>query len=176
MRWPFLKDVCAYELVDYSLVNGTIGVAASMVAMLGGGWIIARHGLRRWLLPFMIAQNGLNWLFFGLATLAEPSDVSRFAIAAVLTADNFASGLGTAAFSVYMMRCARPEYRGGHMAIITSIMSVGWAVAGSASGVLAQSMGFANYFAMSFLVTVPSMVLALFVPHLEEKAGAGQAA
>ncbi len=69
MRWPFLDDVIHLPLGHFGLINGTLGVVASFGATILGGRLIARDGLRKWIWPFVLAQNVLNLLYLGLALL-----------------------------------------------------------------------------------------------------------
>lgn len=166
MRWPFLHDVLGMSISTYAWANGTLGTVASFVATFLGGRLIARDGLRRWIWPFMIAQNALNLLFVGLAWLG-PDGASSSLVVGVIAFDSFGSGLGTAVFMVYLMRCCAPEHRAAHMAIVTALMSVSFTLAGVGSGFLASAMGFGPYFLFTFLVTIPGMVLVFFLPHLD---------
>ncbi|MFN8601556.1 MAG: MFS transporter [Candidatus Binatia bacterium] len=166
MRWPFLHDVLGMSISTYAWANGTLGTVASFVATFLGGRLIARDGLRRWIWPFMIAQNALNLLFVALAWLG-PEGAGSALVVGVITFDSFGSGLGTAVFMVYLMRCCAPEHRAAHMAIVTALMSVSFTLAGVGSGFLAASMGFGSYFLFTFLVTIPGMVLVFFLPHLD---------
>ena len=86
----------------------------------------------------------------------------------VLTLEQFGAGLGTAVLMVYIMRCCNPAHKAAHMAILTALMSVSFTIAGVCSGFLAESMGFGNYFLFTFLVTLPSMALMFFLPHLDD--------
>ncbi len=168
MRYAFLRDV-GMSMEQYALASGTIGVVASFTATLLGGYLISRHGLRRWIWPFVLAQNTLNLLYFVLAGIDSPG-LGMFT--AVIALEAFGAGLGTAVFMVYLMGCCRENYRAAHMAILTALMSVSFTLAGVASGFLAEALGFANYFAFTFVATIPAMALIPFIPHL----GAGAAA
>ena len=148
------------------LGHGTF-VAASILATIIGGRLIARDGLRRWIWPFVLAQNVLNLLYMGLAAVPEPSSISPWAIGAVITAEHVGSGLGTAVFMVYLMRTCDPAHKAGNFAIVSALMSLSFTLAGVFSGFLATALGFANYFAFTFLATIPSMVLIPFVPYLD---------
>lgn len=177
MKWPFLRDAVGMTLEQFGWVNGTVGVFSSFTATMVGGWLIARHGLRWWIWPFVIAQNLLNLLYMGLATEATGNSVETVGLmqalaahpmaTAVITAEQFGQGLGTAVFMVYLMRCCDPAYKASHFAILSSLMSLSFTFAGVASGFLAEAVGFTNYFALSFVVTIPAMVLILFIPHLD---------
>jgi PAT family beta-lactamase induction signal transducer AmpG len=54
------------------------------------------------------------------------------------------------------------------MAVLTAIMSIGFTIAGMASGFLVEALGgFAPYFVFTFVATVPSMLLVPFVPFMD---------
>ncbi len=168
MRTPFLLKEVQMSEGEFGLLTATIGVAATIVASVIGGLLIAKHGLRRWIWPFVLSQNVLNLLYMGVA-LGEPSETSMGVLAFVIVAENLGSGLGTAVFMVYIMRCAAPSHRASHMAIVTAVMSVGFTLAGVSSGFLAEAIGFAPYFGFTFLATLPSMLLIPFLPHLDRR-------
>lgn len=167
MKWPFFDDVVGLDLEFYSQANGIAGVAASLVATILGGRLIARDGLRKWIWPFVLAQNILNLLYMGLAMAPDPTAVSPATVTAVITIEWFGAGLGNAVFMVYLMRACSPEYKAGHFAIVSALMSLSFTLAGVLSGFLAEAMGFTLYFAFTFVATIPSMVLIWFVPHLD---------
>ncbi len=171
MRTPFLLNEVQMTEGEFGLLTASIGVAATILASVVGGLLIAKHGLRRWIWPFVLSQNVLNLLYM-LVALGEPSETSMGVFALVIVAENLGSGLGTAVFMVYIMRCAAPSHRASHMAIVTALMSVGFTVAGVSSGFLAEAIGFAPYFGFTFLATVPSMLLIPFIPHLDRRPGA----
>lgn len=171
MRYPFLSDAAGMSLETYGLANGTVGLLAVFVATILGGWLIARHGLRRWIWPLVLAQNLLNLLYAGVGMMDDPSTLGLPLLTAVITVEHFGAGLGTAVLMVYIMRMCDPAHKAGHMAIVTALMSVGFTLAGAASGFLAAAMGYGPYFLFTFFATIPSMVLIGFIPHLDGHEG-----
>jgi PAT family beta-lactamase induction signal transducer AmpG len=167
MKWPFFRDSVHLSLEQYGLSNGTFGVIASFAGTLAGGWLISKHGLRRWIWPFVIAQNGLHLLYVFLAQQSVAGPVDIVTVTSVICIEHIGEGLGTAVFTVFLMRCCDPAHKAAHMAIVTAIMSIGFTVAGMASGYLAQELGFINYFLFTFVVTIPSMGLIFFLPYLD---------
>lgn len=167
MKWPFLREQAKVTLEQYGVANGTFGVIASFAGTILGGYLISRHGLRRWIWPFVVAQNGLHLLYVLLAQWASEGPVSLGLVTTFLSIEHVGEGLGTAVFTVFLMRCCDPAHRAAHMAIVTALMSVGFTVAGMASGYLAQALGFVRYFAFTFFVTIPSMALIFVLPHLD---------
>jgi MFS transporter, PAT family, beta-lactamase induction signal transducer AmpG len=167
MRWPFLHRELDLGLSAYGFANGTVGLLSTFVATLLGGYLIARYGLRRFVWPFLLAQNVLNLLYAGLAMWPEPAEIGLGTITIVVAIEHFGAGLGTAVLMVYLMRCCDPAHKAAHMALLTALASVGFTLAGVASGALAELMGYGPYFLLTFAATLPSMALVLVVPHLD---------
>ncbi len=176
MRWPFLDDVVGLPLEVYGVASGTIGVLASFAAILIGGRLIARDGLRKWIWPFVLAQNILNLLYMGVAALPDPMLLGAHAdgsllgwlpVTVLITLESAGAGLGTAVFMVYLMRTCDPAHKAGHMAIVTALMSVSFTLAGVFSGYLVEEIGFESYFGFTFLATIPGMLLIFFIPYLD---------
>jgi PAT family beta-lactamase induction signal transducer AmpG len=168
MRYPFLRDI-GMTMTEYGLASGTIGLVASFVGTLLGGWLIARDGLRRWLWPLVLAQNVPNLAFMALAFSVPPGEAAPSfpVLTSVIAIESLGSGLGTAVLMVYLMRCCRPPFKAAHMAIVTALMSVSFTIAGVMSGVLAEALGFATYFGLSFVAAIPGMLILPFVPYLD---------
>ena len=167
MKSPFFLKELGLGVDAYGLLNGTFGVIASITGTIVGGWLIARHGLKRWVWPFVLAQNVLHLLYVALALSAGSGPPSAGAIGAVVVVEHFGEGLGTAVLMSYLIRCCHPRHRAAHMAILTALMSVSFTVAGVASGFLAAALGYATYFGFTFLVTVPGMLLIFVAPYLD---------
>jgi PAT family beta-lactamase induction signal transducer AmpG len=169
MRLPFMMDVARLSGPEYGWLNGTVGLLAVFVATILGGRLIARDGLRRWIWPFVLAQNVLNLSYAVLALADDPATVGPWGLGAVIVAEHFGAGLGTAVFMVYLMRVCDPAHKAAHMALLTALMSVGYTVAGIASGFLATALGYAPFFVLTFFATLPMMALIPYVPHLDPR-------
>lgn len=148
----------------YSWANGTVGVIALFVATIIGGKLIARGGLRRWIWPFVIAQNVLNLLYAGWAWIGSSS---LWVVYGVIAIERAGEGLGTAVLLVFLMRTCSLEHKAAHYALISALMSVGFTLAGTVSGFLATELGFANYFAFTFVATLPGMLFIFWLPYLD---------
>lgn len=170
MKFPFMRDVMHMTDAQYGYANLIFGVLATFAGTALGGWLISRHGLRRWIWPFVIAQNVLNLFFMGLAL--RGSSPGFWGLAGVICVEQFGAGLGTAVFMVYLMRCCHAEHRAAHMAILSALMSVSFTVAGTVSGFLVEGVGFARFFGLTFAATLPGMLLIPFLPHLDREPAA----
>jgi PAT family beta-lactamase induction signal transducer AmpG len=178
---PFFVDLGIKR--HYGWISGGVGLPASIVGAMLGGWMISRLTMRRVLFPFVLAQNlpmlvysGLAFALAGTVALntgaAEPQSIGPWNLAAVAVVhgiEQFGGGLGTAVLMTFLMRVCRPQFKAAHYAIGSGLMNVSGLFAGVASGFLASFFGYGYVFAFSFLVSVPAMVLIFFVPTLEKK-------
>lgn len=167
MRHAFLSREVELSLEQIGLLNGILGWVFAIAGTILGGHLINKYGLRRCIWPFVLLQNVPNLLYAWVAGTPDPSATSVPVMGLVISFEHFGAGLGTAVFMIYTLRCCDPRHKAANMAIVTSIMSLGFTLAGAISGDLAQSLGFSTYFWVTFLVTIPSMLLLFVVPHLD---------
>ena len=179
---PFIVDLGIKK--HYGWISGGIGIPASIAGALLGGWMISRFTLRKVIWPFLLAQNLTNVVYMVLAlALADyvalntgadaPQSIglgNLISVASVHCFDQFAGGLGTAVLMTYLMRICLVEFKAAHYAIGTGLMSVSGLFAGVASGFLASWLGYGYFFGISFLLSIPAMVLVFFVPYVKEEA------
>ena len=79
--------------------------------------------------------------------------------------ENFAAGLGTAAFLAFLMSVCERRYAATQFALLSAIYALSRWAAGLASGVLAERLGFAHYFLLTFALGVPAYALLPWVRH-----------
>ncbi len=177
MRYAFLREI-GMTKEQFGWAN-SLAIWALIGATMIGGYLISKHGLKRWIWPFVIAQNTLNLLYMGLAgryehLIGHPElGLPNFKLlAGVLTLENIGSGFGTAVFMVYLMRCCKPQHKAAHYAILSALMSVSFTLSGVLSGFIAGAWGFQTYFAFTFAATVPGMALIFFLPYLNGQSAA----
>jgi PAT family beta-lactamase induction signal transducer AmpG len=173
---PFIVDLGIQK--HYGWISGGIGIPASIIGALLGGWTIARFGLKKTIWPFLLAQNLTNVVYMLLARgmvsyitantgATQPVFIGAgnlALVAAVHGFDQLASGLGTAVLTTYLMRLCKKEFKAAHFAIGSGLMSLGGIVAGVSSGFIASWLGFSGMFGISFLISIPGMVLLFWVP------------
>ena len=173
---PFLMDI-GINKAQYGLISGTLGIVCSILGALTGGGLIARFTLKRTIWPLTLAQNLTLLLYMAMAFHYRDTGAgtARFGVSLPLVAavhcfEQFATGLGTAVFSFYLMRCCRPEFKASHFAIVSGIMNIGGSLFGVVSGFLASLLGYWRFFGLSFLASIPGMLLIFFIPFLDEPA------
>jgi PAT family beta-lactamase induction signal transducer AmpG len=143
------------------LAYGTIGVIALMLGGLLGGFVVARHGLKCWLWPMLLAIHLPDAVFIWLAYV-QPENF--WAIGAGVAVEQFGYGFGFTAFMLYMIYIARGEHQTAHYAICTGFMALGMMLPGMWSGWLQEHIGYPHFFVWVLLATIPSFIVALQIP------------
>ena len=80
-------------------------------------------------------------------------------ITAAALFENFAQGLGTAAFLAFLMSVCERRYAATQFALLSAVYALSRWAAGLLSGVLAERLGFATYFFVTFLMGLPAYLL-----------------
>lgn len=140
---------------------GYIGVPAFILGALLGGFAVARHGLKFWLWPMLVAIHLPDTVFIWLA-YAQPENL--YVIGTGLAVEQFGYGFGFTAFMLYMIRIARGEHRTAHYAICTGFMALGMMLPGMWSGWLQEQLGYKLFFIWVILATLPSFFIARKIP------------
>lgn len=176
---PFMVDLGIK--VHYGWISGAVGLPCSIIGALIGGWLIARFSLRRMIWPFLLAQNFTLLLYMALAfylgrflltNTGNPHPVplgatNIFFVAAVHGFEQLAGGLGTAVLMTFLMHLCKESHKAAHYAIGTGLMSVSGLYAGVLSGFLASWFGYGYFFGLSFLMSIPGMLLIPMLPKAE---------
>jgi PAT family beta-lactamase induction signal transducer AmpG len=166
MTAPFLLDAraaggLALTTTEVGFIKGTVGVVALVLGGVLGGWAVSRHGLKAWLWPMLLAIHLPDAAFLYLA-YAQPAGLA--VIQACVAVEQFGYGFGFTAYLLYMIHISRGEHATAHYAICTGFMALGMMLPGMWSGWLADLVGYRHFFAWVILATVPSFVVAMFIP------------
>jgi MFS transporter, PAT family, beta-lactamase induction signal transducer AmpG len=170
----FKLDIYAMEpmtrpfWVDRGLTLEEIGgilTPGRIVATVGGavlgGLVTTKLGIFRglWTLGLVQALSSLGYA--GVASVP----VSKSLIIAAALFENFAHGLGTAAFLAFLMSVCERRYAATQFAVLSALLALSRTLAGGASGVLAESMGYGQYFFLTFLLAIPAFALLPWIKH-----------
>lgn len=176
---PFLVDLGIK--IHYGWISGGVGLPFSIIGAMVGGWMISRYTLRKTIWPFLLAQNFTNVVYMILAlylnkyvvlntgaeTITPIGHFNLFLVALVHAFDQFSGGLGTSVLVTFLMRTCLPDFKAAHFAIGTGLMNISGVLSGVMSGFLAEWLGYGYFFGISFLASIPGMILAFYVPFLE---------
>lgn len=158
MAKPLLKDI-GIDTAQRGVLNG-VGIVASVLGSLAGGALIARHGLRRCLVPMTYLQSLAIPLYVVLA-VARPG---LGAVSLIVVLEQLAAGVGAAGSAVFLMQRTSSSFSASHFAFATAVVSIGSTLSGYISGPLNQALGHPLFFTLAFVASWPSLVLAHRVP------------
>ncbi|MDG2308781.1 MAG: MFS transporter [Candidatus Binatia bacterium] len=155
---PFWLDR-GLSVEEIGLVSTSIGVFASLAGAMLGGVYTSRAGMYRalWVLGFAQAASNL-----GYASVAA-ADGGRYAIYAASLLESFTGGLGTAAFLSFLMHICDKRQAATEYALLSALFGFTRSVAGGVSGFAAARLGYAEFFAVTFLLAMPAYALLPWV-------------
>ncbi len=155
---PFWLD-SGLSIEEIGAVSTTVGVAASVAGALAGGVFTSRFGIFRglWLLGALQALSNLGYA--GAAAL----EGGRAMIYAASLIESFTGGLGTAAFLAFLMHICDREQAATQYALLSALFGLTRSLAGAVSGAGAASLGYAPYFALTFVLAFPAYALLPWV-------------
>ena len=159
--WPVQEDL----MFQIGLFPTTFGIVLSVVGALLGGAFISRYGIFRgiWILGLVQAGSNLGYSF------VEWMDLGRFGLYGASMFESLSGGLGTAAFLAFLMNVCQKEHATVQYAFLSSVFSLTGRLVGAISGLGAEKYGFANYFAITFLLSMPAYLLLPWVkPWIQE--------
>jgi PAT family beta-lactamase induction signal transducer AmpG len=145
---------------EVGFIYNTVGVIALICGGLLGGLVIARHGLKFWLWPMLLAIHLPDAVFIWLAA-AQPGN--HLAIGAGIAVEQFGYGFGFTAYMLYMICLARGRHATAHYALCTGFMALGMMLPGLWSGWLAAHVGYKLFFIWVILATIPSYIVAAWI-------------
>ena len=125
--------------------------------MFLGGLIILNLGISRSLWLFGFLQIISTACFAVLSKY--PGNLGWLAF--TISFENLSSGMGTAAFAAFMALQTNRSYSATQYALLTALMAVPLHVLGGFSGVVAERLGYFNFFSFCSLIGIPGILLLL---------------
>lgn len=125
---------------------------ATLVGATLGGILATRLGLFTALWSLGLVQL-LSSVGYAVAAWLPPD---KAFISGAALFENFAAGLGTAAFLAFLMSLCERRYAATQFALLTAIFALSRWAAGIVSGILAERLGFGHYFFLTFLLGLPA--------------------
>jgi MFS transporter, PAT family, beta-lactamase induction signal transducer AmpG len=160
--WPATDDL----MFQIGLFPTTFGIVLSVVGALMGGAFISRYGIFHgvWLLGLLQAVSNLGY------SVVEWLNLGRLGLYGASMFESLSGGLGTAAFLAFLMNVCQKEHATIQYAFLSSVFSLTGRLIGGVSGLGAERYGYGNYFALTFLLSMPAYLLLPWVKNwIQEK-------
>lgn len=165
MANPFYVDM-GFTKLQVAAVTKTWGVAMTLAGAFVGGALALRFGVMRVLMLGALLAAGSNLLFSWLAALGQPNVL---ALAAVVSADNLAGGIASAAFVAYLSGLTNIQYSATQYALFSSLMLLGPKLLAGFSGVFVNAFGYQRFFTCTAALGVPVLALIWLAMQTQEK-------
>ncbi|HEV2847298.1 MAG TPA: MFS transporter, partial [Thermoanaerobaculia bacterium] len=161
LQRPFLVDK-GYSDWDRGFMLFWIGLVGNIVGTFIGGLMTKPLGLGRSLWIFGFFQIFSN---IGYALVAHEVGVNRPLMWAAFFFEAFASGLGSGAFLVLMMRMTQKRFSATQYALFSSLFGLPRIISGPVCGYMVYAIGWEPFFWSTLAFGIPGMImLARFVP------------
>jgi PAT family beta-lactamase induction signal transducer AmpG len=161
MAYPFYSQM-GFTGTEIAAISKVFGVIMTLVGVAVGGVMVSRYGIFRALILGGILQAATNVFYAWLA--GRGHDLTALTI--TIGADNFANGLGSAAFVAYLSSLCNVAFTGTQYALLSSFMATGRTMLSSGSGWLAETLGWAPFFIATMFLAVPGLLLIWWLMRL----------
>lgn len=151
----FLIRGAGFSPAEVGAISKGAGLAATLFGGLFGGLILTRFSLLRCLVIFGVLQAITNLGFLWLATY----EAKLTGMAIVIILENLAGGMGTAAFVALLMTLCDSRFTATQFALLSALASIGRVFVGPMAGEISYEYGWQVFFAISFIVAIPGIVM-----------------
>ncbi|MCB8747988.1 AmpG family muropeptide MFS transporter [Rhodoferax sp. U2-2l] len=162
MANPFYVDM-GYTKDEVAAVTKVFGVIMTLVGAFVGGVLAMRFGVMRVLMLGAVLSAASNLLFAYLSTRGH--DLTG--LVWVISADNLASGIASAAFIAYLSGLTNVAYSATQYALFSSMMLLLPKFLAGYSGSYVDSFGYQNFFTATALLGVPVLLLVWLTSRLK---------
>ena len=164
MANPFYVDM-GYTKAEVASVTKVYGVLMTLLGAFVGGVMALRWGVMRILMLGAILSALSNLLFAWLS--GHGHDVH--ALILVVSADNLASGIASAAFIAYLSSLTNIQYSATQYALLSSMMLLLPKFIAGFSGDFVNAYGYANFFNATAILGMPVLILVALAWRFQAK-------
>ena len=158
MTGPLYVDL-GYTKDVIGTVKGLFGISILIVGAFLGGWWATRFGLANSMIAGAVLTVATNLAFAWLATVETPRAAYLFV---TIGADNIAAGFAGGVFIAFMSVVTNKRFSASQYALFSSLFAFyGKSLAGF-SGVLADAVGYREFFIITATIGIPALLLSLY--------------
>jgi PAT family beta-lactamase induction signal transducer AmpG len=148
-----------YSLREIAAISKLVGFVATILGAFVGGAFAVRFGAMRALMICGILQSIGN-LFYVLQALGgHRLDYLALCVAA----ENLTGAMAGAALVAYLSDLCSLAFTATQYALLSSLAAVGRTLVASSGGLLADSIGWAPFFLLSTIATIPALLLLAWI-------------
>jgi PAT family beta-lactamase induction signal transducer AmpG len=151
----FLIKGVGFTALEVGAISKTVVIVLTLAGTFAGGVLLARLGLYRSLLAFGILQAVTNLLYAALAAAGKNTGLMVLA----LGFDNFAGGMGAAAFVAFLMALCDARFSAFQYALLSALASVARNFLGPPAALVVEALGWSNFFLVTFATALPGLLV-----------------
>jgi PAT family beta-lactamase induction signal transducer AmpG len=152
---PFLIDM-GYSADQRGIALGTITLIATFGGAIFGSWLTTLVGLGHSLWIFGFLQLFSNFGYYVLSILGRPIGLALYGAAGF---ELLASGMGTGAFSVLLLRLTEKRFSATQYALFSSLFALPRVAAGPITGFAVNAIGWSNFFLATLVIGIPGLLM-----------------
>lgn len=151
-----LLDDLGFSNEEIATYDVGFGFIAYLVGIFAGGILYARMGMKRSVLLSLVLMAVSNLSFAALAAIGHSNGFLAFTIGF----ENFASGIGGVVVVAYLSALCNLAFTATQFALLSAAASiVGRFLTGTTAGGLIESLGYVQFYLLTFLIALPGVVL-----------------
>lgn len=161
----FLIKGVGFTPLEVGAISKTVVITLTLLGTFVGGVLLARLGLFRSLLVFGILQALTNLLYALLAAAGK----NTVLMVVALGFDNFAGGMGAAAFVAFLMGLCDVRFSAFQYALLSALASVARNFLGPPAAYVVEAVGWSSFFTLTFFTALPGLLVLVLLRRQVEK-------
>src|SRR5262245_57689082 len=155
MANPFYVSA-GFTREEVAEISKIFGVFATLAGVAVGGIVVERLGLYRSLLVCGVLQAVSNLMYVLQAQVGHDTWLLR----ATIFVENFAGGMGSAAFVAYLSSLTNVAFTATQYALLSSLASVGRTTLAAGGGWLSEALDWPLFFLVTTIAAAPGVLMA----------------
>ena len=143
---------------EIASVSKLFGLIMTLLGAAFGGLLIVRFSILPILFIGGVASAATNLLFMLLVEMGANLNM----LIVTISCDNFSGGLASTAFVAYLSSLTNLKFSATQYALLSSLMLLLPRLLGGYSGVMVENLGYSNFFLVTALLGVPTLVLIVW--------------
>jgi PAT family beta-lactamase induction signal transducer AmpG len=151
---PFLLEK-GFSLASIGAVANIVGMVATIAGSLVGGALMIRWtmGKALWIFGWLQGLSGLSFVLLARLGHNYPMMVISNGL------ENFCSGLGTTAYTAFLMSLCDKRYTATQFALLTSLAALTRTLGAAPAGYMAKAFGWETFYLIGMLAGVPALLM-----------------
>ena len=144
---------------EYIAINKLVRFWCLAIGSLTAGVLVARFGMSRLLLGAGIVMMAANLMFALVAQSGHSVPLLTLAVAT----ENLFGAISLTVFATYLSGLSNTAFTATQYALLSSVAAVARTFATTPSGIVADNLGFTNFYIFCAILGIPGLVLLFFM-------------